>query len=212
MDLKNSKQITVVVVDDDPMARVGTHHVVNAFSGTQVVTTTPGGRALSTLEEHAPNLVLVGAGTASPDHNPSLFEQILRSGHHAVLLFGITGPCFGLTPELVAAGLSGALLSNAAPEEFERAIRTVHAGYVCYPRAATDELVHRRVLFPDLSPREREVLDLLADGFSNRRIARALGVKEATIKVYVTRVLEKLNVESRLQACLRARGLPVRAL
>lgn len=96
---------------------------------------------------------------------------------------------------------------NASPEDFERAIRAVGAGYFYYPREATERLLLYRATFPDLSPRERQVLDLLSDGLSNQRIAKDLGIKESTVKMYVTRLLGKLQVESRVQAALKDRGM-----
>ena len=64
----------------------------------------------------------------------------------------------------------------------------------------------------DLTAREREVLDLLADGASNRQIARSLGLSLKTVQNHVSRILDKLQAADRTQAALRARGIPPAAL
>ncbi|MGW7417973.1 LuxR C-terminal-related transcriptional regulator [Streptomyces sp. NPDC054863] len=207
MNLTASEQTTILIVDDDPVTRMGVQHIVEALADVQVVAAIPCGSPLAALDEHEPDIVLVSAATASPDGTSSAFIEMLNyAGRHLVVSFGL-GPDSCISPELISAGLSGVLPQKASPEDFGRAIQAVKAGYVYYPRKATEELLHHRAPFPFLSPREREVLDLVADGLSNQRIARSLGIKESTVKMYVTRLLDKLQVESRLQACLKARGL-----
>lgn len=110
------------------------------------------------------------------------------------------------------AGAKGYLLKGASLEEIARAIRAVHAGEsYLEPRIASKVLAElgpgkRRTT---LSPREREVLRLFADGHSNKQIARALGITERTVKFHVTSILNKLGAENRAQAVALAaqRGL-----
>ncbi|MFD3512731.1 LuxR C-terminal-related transcriptional regulator [Streptomyces sp. NPDC058657] len=207
MDLTASEQTTVLIVDDDPVTRTGVQHIIGALPGVRVLAAIPCRSPLAALDEHEPDIILVSAATASPDGTSSAFNDMLNhAGHHLVVSFGLA-PGSYLNPELLSAGLSGVLPHQASPEDFGRAIQAVKAGYVYYPRKATREFLHHRAPIPYLSPREREVLDLLADGLSNQHIARSLGIKESTVKMYVTRLLHKLQVESRLQACLKARGL-----
>lgn len=108
----------------------------------------------------------------SPSNCSSVLNDILHhTGKHLIVGFG-KGFCSHLNPEMMIAGISGALPHNASPEDFERAIRAVGAGYFYYPRKATERLLLYRASFPDLSPRERQVLDLLSDGLSNQRIVK----------------------------------------
>jgi NarL family two-component system response regulator LiaR len=108
------------------------------------------------------------------------------------------------------AGAAGYLLKNVQPSELHRAILAAHAG-----EALLDPVVAARLLDAiarpagapapgNLTPREREVLELLARGYANKRIARELGVAEKTVKTHVGHVLAKLGVTDRTQAALLA--------
>jgi DNA-binding NarL/FixJ family response regulator len=121
-----------------------------------------------------------------------------------------------LIRQCLAAGADGVLLKDAEPDDLVMRLRHLAAGTrVIDPRVAqslaadmvstlrgeTEQVV--------LSPREREVLDLLAEGCSNKQIAGRLFIAETTVKGYVAALLDKLGVDSRLQAVVRAaqRGL-----
>jgi DNA-binding NarL/FixJ family response regulator len=108
--------------------------------------------------------------------------------------------------EAVRAGAAGYLLKDIKPSELAGALRTVHAGGAPLdPQVAA--AVMRNVSEPDpehLTPREREVLDLIARGLSNRLIARELALSEKTVKAHVSAILSKLGVADRTQAALWA--------
>jgi len=109
---------------------------------------------------------------------------------------------------VLRAGARGYLLKGAALDEIERAIRTVARGETYIdPRVASRLVALSRA--PRLSPREREVLVLLADGKSNKEIAAALKITERTVKFHVTAIFNKLGAENRAQAVTIAhqRGL-----
>jgi NarL family two-component system response regulator LiaR len=111
----------------------------------------------------------------------------------------------------IQAGAAGYLLKNVQPKELARAVRAAHAG-----EALLDPLVAARLVEaiaqpspadspPErLTPREREVLELIGRGLSNKRIALELGVSEKTVKTHVGHVLAKLGVSDRTQAALYA--------
>src|SRR4029453_9612885 len=120
---------------------------------------------------------------------------------------------FGEDDRLFAAlrgGAGGFLLKDTEPAEIVRAIRTAHAGQSPLSPAVAarviDQLAQagRPRAVDALTPREREVLRLIADGLSNKRIARELGVAEKTVKTHVGHVLAKLGVADRTQAALYA--------
>jgi DNA-binding NarL/FixJ family response regulator len=110
------------------------------------------------------------------------------------------------------------VLKGASAAEITAAIRTVAAGGAVFGAGIASRLLSQtsgrrpRPAQPadqhDLTGREREVLDLLADGASNRQIARALGVSLKTVQNHVSRILDKLQAADRTQAALRARGVP----
>ena len=113
------------------------------------------------------------------------------------------------------AGASGFLLKRSSPEELIAGIHTVAAGEALLAPSITKRVVDRMASQPvpraaddsaldELTPREREVLGLLAQGLSNREIAEALVVEENTVKSHVKRVLMKLGLRDRVQAVIFA--------
>jgi DNA-binding NarL/FixJ family response regulator len=117
--------------------------------------------------------------------------------------------------EALRAGASGFLLKNAPPEELVRAVRVVAAGDGLLAPSVTKRLIeafcHQPPTPPppaaaldELTPREREVLTLLARGLSNAQIAERLVVSHGTVKTHVERILMKLNLRDRTQAVILA--------
>jgi NarL family two-component system response regulator LiaR len=110
------------------------------------------------------------------------------------------------------AGAAGYLLKNAEPAELARAIRAAHAGKAIIDPTVAARLVSAiadgatpaRTDGTRLTRREREVLELIVGGRSNKRIALELGISEKTVKTHVGHVLEKLHVTDRTQAALLA--------
>jgi DNA-binding NarL/FixJ family response regulator len=116
--------------------------------------------------------------------------------------------------QALRAGAGGFLLKDAPPERLADAVRTVAAGEPLLAPSVTRRLVERYVggpaadeaarLLADLTPREREVLDLVVEGLSNAEVGARLHLSEATVKTHVTRVLAKLGVRDRVQAVVLA--------
>jgi DNA-binding NarL/FixJ family response regulator len=113
------------------------------------------------------------------------------------------------------AGASGFLLKRSSPENLIAAIHTVAAGEALLSPSVTQRLIDRIARHPviddgtnpqldELTPREREVLELIAQGLSNREIAAELTVEETTVKSHVKRVLMKLQARNRVQAVIFA--------
>ncbi|MFE6763090.1 response regulator [Streptomyces sp. NPDC057689] len=116
--------------------------------------------------------------------------------------------------EALRAGASGFLLKDAPPAQLLHGIRTVHAGQALIDPEVTRRLVGRYAarIRPTgdtssgipLTPRELEVLRLIADGFSNSEIAAALVISQETVKTFVSRILAKLGLRDRVQAVVYA--------
>jgi NarL family two-component system response regulator LiaR len=110
----------------------------------------------------------------------------------------------------IQAGAAGYLLKDAQPAELARAVRAAHAGEALLDPSVAARLVDAIAQAPGddpgerLTPREREVLGLIAQGRPNKLIARELEISEKTVKAHVGRVLEKLGVSDRTQAALYA--------
>jgi two-component system NarL family response regulator len=101
------------------------------------------------------------------------------------------------------AGAAGYLLKNIDSHRLLETIRAVHAGRYKLPADVAARLA-QRMAAPELSPREREVLELIVKGRSNKEIGTDLGVAENTVKNHVKVILEKLGVQDRVQATTRA--------
>jgi DNA-binding NarL/FixJ family response regulator len=108
----------------------------------------------------------------------------------------------------VRAGARGYLHKDVDPQALVAAVRSVHAGHLLFEPGVAEQLLAgppgRAADGPALTPREREVLALIADGRSNREIARALSLSEKTVKTHVSSILLKLGLADRTQAALYA--------
>lgn len=212
--------IRVLVADDQPLARAGLAALLAAERDVEVVATAPDGvQALelaaslrpdvACLDIRMPGLTGIEVTRALGDREdggPSIPVLILTT-------FDLDEYVF----EALEAGASGFLLKDAEPEDIVRAVRNVAAG-----NGTLDQTVTRRVLREfsrrralqrvstsaeaagHLTPREREILELLAQGMSNDDIAAALTVEVSTVKSHIVRILPKLGVRSRLQAVVWA--------
>jgi NarL family two-component system response regulator YdfI len=130
------------------------------------------------------------------------------------ILLLIDAPSSGLVKSALRAGIRGAILSDATPQEMEGAVHAVNAGLVVTTPASLAELLPDSQLFAEdlaepLSGRELEVLDLVAEGLSNKLIAHRLNISEHTVKTHVASIFAKLGASSRTEAVSQAirRGL-----
>jgi len=162
-------------------------------------------QALALVPRLRPDIVLMDL--ALPGMSGVEAAQRLRANHPAVKVVVLTSFA-GQDAVLpaVRAGVAGYLLKDVGPAELADALRAVHAGGApLHPTVAAT--VMQSVLEPvrdPLTPREREVLRLLARGLSNRLIARELVLSEKTVKAHVSAILAKLGVADRTQAALHA--------
>ena len=139
-------------------------------------------------------------------------RRLLADGTSARILVLTTFDLDEYVYAALQAGASGFLLKDVRPDELVDAIRVVAAGNTLFGPAATRRLVERFAqpeptpapALAELTEREREILSLLARGFSNAELADRLYVSEATVKTHISAVLRKLGVRDRLQAVIAA--------
>jgi DNA-binding NarL/FixJ family response regulator len=176
-----------------------------------------GRAAVAAAVRTAPDVVLLDLAMPQLDGLGALAELRRRTPGARVLIL----TSFGEDDRLFTAlrsGAAGFLLKDTEPAELVRAIRTAHAGQAPLSPAVATRVVEalangRRPRAVDvLTPRELEVLRLIARGHANKRIALELGVAEKTVKTHVGHVLAKLDLTDRTQAALYAmrEGLPER--
>jgi DNA-binding NarL/FixJ family response regulator len=204
--------IRVLIVDDHAVVREGLRTFLDLQDGIEVVgEAADGEEALREAERVRPDVVLVDLAMPKLDGVQTmraLRERLPRA--RAIVLTSFLED-ERLLPA-IRAGASGYLLKNVQPQELARAVRTAAAGETLIDPAVAARLVEalgdtREERADQLTPREREVLALIARGFPNKRIAVELGVAEKTVKTHVSNVLSKLGVSDRTQAALYAHRL-----
>jgi NarL family two-component system response regulator LiaR len=201
--------IRVLIVDDHAVVREGLRTFLDLQDGIEVVGEAGDGEeALREAERLRPDVVLVDLVMPRLDGVETmrrLRERVPRA--RAIVLTSFLED-ERLLPA-IRAGAAGYLLKNVQPQELARAVRTAAAGEALIDPAVAARLVEalgdgREDRADQLTPREREVLALIARGFANKRIAAELGVAEKTVKTHVSNVLAKLGVSDRTQAALYA--------
>jgi DNA-binding NarL/FixJ family response regulator len=210
--------IRVLIADDQHLVRSGLAALLGAETDIEVAgVARDGTEALSMARELVPDVacldirmpgrsgIEVARELCAPGADPQVPVLVLTT-------FDLDDYVFGA----LEAGASGFLLKDAPPETIAHAVRQVAAGQGTIDQTLTRrilrEFVHRRRLQPVtgrraedlLTPREHEILLLLAQGMSNDDIARTLVVEVSTVKSHLARMLPKLGVQSRLQAVVWA--------
>jgi DNA-binding NarL/FixJ family response regulator len=200
--------IRVLIVDDHAVVRRGLEQLIASAADLECVgAASDGGEAVRLAEQHEPDVVLMDLSMPVLDGIEATRRIVAaQPGVHVVVLTSFDDQRRIL--DALGAGATGYLLKDAEPDEVLAAIRTaVGGGSPLDPRAARVLVDARREQAPAraLSPREEEVLRLLATGLANKQIARRLGITERTVKAHLTSVFQHLGVTDRTQAALWAR-------
>jgi DNA-binding NarL/FixJ family response regulator len=210
-----SEPVRVLIVDDDDLMRAGLRGVLSSDEGIEVVGDASDGRdAAYRTRLLAPDVILMDVRMSDLD-GISATREVL-AGHPEVKVVILTtfeedDYIFGA----LSAGASGFLLKRTTPEELIAAIHTIAAGDSLLSPSVTSRVIERMARQPapdaardavlsELTPRERDVLALLARGLSNGEIAAELVVEESTVKTHVKRILAKVGARDRVQAVIFA--------
>jgi NarL family two-component system response regulator LiaR len=204
--------IRILVVDDHAVVREGLRTFLALQDGFEVVgEAADGEEAVAAAERLGPDVVLMDLVMPRLDGVAALRELRSRVPSARVVILTSFLDDARLLPAL-RAGAAGYLLKNVEPQELARAIRAADAGDALIDPTVAARLVEAlaaddRSDEPDLTPRENDVLRLIARGYANKRIALELGIAEKTVKTHVSHVLAKLGVSDRTQAALYAARL-----
>jgi len=214
-----TEQIRILLVDDQRLMREGLRILLELEPGLEIAgEATNGQEALDLYAEIEPDVVLMDVRMPGMDGVEATW-RLRERWPSALVIILTTFDDDEYVFEGLRAGARGYLLKDVSGHDLADAVRTVAAG-----GALIEPSVARRVVAefarmappvrqPDeglaepLSDREREILQLVAQGFTNREIADRLSLAQGTVKNYVTTILQKLGARDRTQAALRAREL-----
>ncbi|HZM72782.1 MAG TPA: response regulator transcription factor [Candidatus Polarisedimenticolia bacterium] len=206
--------IRVLIADDQTLVRSGFRMILRAEPGIDVVgEAADGAEAVTLARELDPDVVLMDVRMPNVDGIEAT-RRITSRGEHAPRVLVLT--TFDLDDyvyEALRAGASGFLLKDAPEEQLVSGIRIVAGGASLFAPAVTRRLIERfadaapappPAALRELTPRELEVLHLVARGLSNAEIAAELVLSEHTAKTHVAHILDKLDLRDRVQAVVLA--------
>jgi DNA-binding NarL/FixJ family response regulator len=214
--------ISIVLIEDNRLLREGLEAMIRAQQGFKILASSSDAEtALRTVREAKPDVVLVDFGLEDYDSLTLTATVRTEVPETRVIVMGIL-PLQEDVANFVQAGASGFIMKDASSEEFFATIRAVALGAEVLPPALTNTLFSQIARGPfggnsasilesvRLTGRERQVVELLGEGLSNKEIAARLQIAVHTVKSHVHNVLEKLALRSRLEvaAYTHARGMP----
>jgi RNA polymerase sigma factor (sigma-70 family) len=192
-------KIRLLIVDDHPIVRFGLTALLSLHCDIEMAGTAESGRAALDLLRNTPvDIVLIDL--RMPGF--SGIETLERIREIAPAVRSIVLSSFELDEEIYAAvkaGAKGYLHKEAPAEEILKAIRSVHAGRRAFPRRIAERLSNESMT-AGLSPREREVLQLVAKGLTNKEVANTLNISQFTVRNHLNHITEKLEVTDRTEA------------
>ena len=203
-----AKLIRVVIADDHALVRRGLETVLRLFDDIELVAQgDSGAAAVSLCEEAQPDVVLMDLVMPGMDGSAATREILRRCPETKVLVLTSFSD-EALIEDALNAGAIGYLMKNISGDQLAAAIRGASVGRPTLAPEATEALMHLvatpTTLGNDLTPRERQVLTLVADGRSNSEIADRLVVSLSTVKSHVSSIITKLGASSRTEAAMIA--------
>ncbi len=203
--------VRLLLADDHPIVRAGIRAVVETEPDFLIVgeAATPQ-QAIDLAESLTVDVVLMDLRFGAQMHGAQATAAITRQPHAPRVLILTTYDTDADILSAIEAGAAGYLLKDAPPDELAAAVRTAASGGSVLAPAVAHRLMDRmRAPSATLSPRETEVLQLVADGLSNQEISRTLFLSQATVKSHLVHIFAKLEVDSRTAAVAVAatRGL-----
>lgn len=206
--------VRVVIADDHPMYRYGVAAVLATATEIEVVgQAANGAELLTTVNHERPDVVLTDIAMPDMDGITACQRLLADQPDLAVLVLTMHADDESLLAAL-RAGARGYLVKGADKAELVRAILSVADGQAVYGAAIAGRIAElftaapnrQAPPFPQLTPRERQVLDQLASGARNSEIARRLGMTDKTVRNHVSAILFKLQVPDRTAAALKAQA------
>lgn len=206
--------IRIVVADDHVLIREGARALIESIDGMEIVgDASSGDEAVSVVAATSPDVVLMDLNMPGTNGIEATRVITRASAQTAVLVVSMLDDDASVFAAMQA-GARGYVLKGAAADDLERAILAVAHGEATFGAGVAQRILgalaapppaRPPVVFPELSDREREVLDHVARGEPNATIARALSLSPRTVANHVSNILNKLQAADRAQVIIRAR-------
>jgi two-component system, NarL family, nitrate/nitrite response regulator NarL len=201
------QSLRVLVVADNLLSRAGLSALLDNQDELFVVGQTTTAALAKELEIYRADIVLLDLGWQANEGRKAL-NPLLESGLPLLVLLADEGDAPTVLASLASFSLYGLLLSENEPDLLLTALQTVAAGLLVIDPALSSALATPNItsepLPDDLTARENEVLQLLAQGLTNKGIAHQLGITDHTVKFHVNAIMTKLGAQSRTEAVIRA--------
>jgi DNA-binding NarL/FixJ family response regulator len=211
-------KVSVVIADDHPLVRSGLRTVLASAHGIEVVAeASTGAEAVAAAKSLLPDVVVMDLQMPQTNGIDATRQIVAATPNVAVLVLTMFEDDASVFSAM-RAGARGYLLKGAEQDEIVRAIHAAAHGEAIFGPAIAQRVIDffaspgfasagamQAPAFPELTEREREVLDLIADGRSNQAIARTLTISPKTVANHVSNIFAKLHVAGRAEAIVRAR-------
>ncbi len=195
---ESSKKIRVMLVEDHILMRVGLKTTAEGEPDMEVIAEVADGRqVLENYRRHKPDVVLLDLRLPGMDGIQIIKQLRQEAAEVRIVVLSSYGGGDDIT-SAIQSGASGYVLKSMPLEQMLQAVRVVHAGGQYFPREISDRVNQR--IQSDISPREIEVLRLIAQGKANKEIGVKLGISEGTVKNHLTNIFTKLGAVDRAQA------------
>jgi DNA-binding NarL/FixJ family response regulator len=211
-DSEGDGQVSVLIADDHPVYRSGLRMLLNGIGKLRVVgEARTGTEALTMTYKLRPQLVLMDVNLPGVNGIEATKTIAGRCPGTAVIIVTMLDDR-DVFFSAIRAGARGYLLKGARSEDIEMAIAIVRSGGLVFDSQASNWVIEHLTKppafgkpFPELTDRERAVLELIADGRGNAAIARELGLSIKTVRNYLSRIFAKLHLVDRTEAAVQAR-------
>jgi DNA-binding NarL/FixJ family response regulator len=214
---KTTTKIRILLIEDNRLLREGISALLKKQQDMNVVTTVGNGEnILALISKLKPNIVLLDLGLRS-QNSLQIVKLVKNNYNETKIVVMDLIPLQADVFEFVQAGVSGFMLKDISVTEFLKTIRSVYAGAQVLPPHLTGSLFSQIVehaingLKPAainesvrMTKREKQVIELIADGYTNKEIAQKLHLSTYTVKSHVHNILEKLSLSTRVQVAKHA--------
>jgi DNA-binding NarL/FixJ family response regulator len=207
-------KLHILIVDDHPLFRKGMRTLLNSMEGVEVVGEGISGEdAIALAEDLQPDVILMDLQMPGINGLTAIREIVKTSPHIRILVVSLFSDDDSVFAAM-RAGARGYILKDTEEEEMLRAIHAVGGGEAIFSPAIATRMMSYfsstrtkipKEIFPELTDREREILELIADGNPNPDIATELKISLKTVRNYVSNIYSKLQVADRAQAVIKAR-------